>query len=325
MGSPDGVRLSTCWTKLIFVLNCPEGYWNDGSSPSGWIRYEEVEQYRYFSKCNVRHGPFEAATDKVLLWRKSGTGSLPLVFNLDRDLLREWGISASLTSDTRMELQGADLVPLCGGKVCLGLTFRGEETSLGDYLGFSSARVPGKIELSSAATEGGVVLAQLVRELEAALGARRTPALEDLDLGAKYSERAWVMQYLLSPTEVWRDCGLSGATDLMGPEHRAGNNLLRLVASFSPPGTTAPKNPEGVRLVAPHADAQEGLRLATHTYGVTAWADDSVQFSRDTRHHVFLESQYLHFLLAQFASSDDRAAISAQIDPEIRRRLFAAL
>lgn len=286
-----------------------------GAPPPGWRRYVKVEQYSFFSKCNMlTNRELAEATSDILVWADHETQRLPLVFKLDKGVLKGSLSTGCEGGPTDLRLTKVDLIPVNRGDMAwLGLRFEGGPCSLRQYLTWISARSFGAHTLSSRAGFAGLRLGSLLVELISSLADARRPDLSRTE-ASRTPEQPFFFQYLL--TQDWPDEPWSGVKDLW----------WRLLATASRPTPDYPKETKASRLqrwVPPH-----GIKACYGCVpkGVTVAAHDGVPFNTGTKRTVFGEAEYLQWIIAHtmrqnHRTDEDVARLGASFDEPRSRAL----
>ncbi len=303
-------------TRLIYPIRMtPESL---EQAPAGWRRMEKIDQgVSYFSKLKILETDgFRRATEGVLFWRECSVGSLPLVFELNLNLLHNQTIVE--TGPLAIRLRRVDLIPLQDGDGATGLLsfcFEGGACTLGDYLKWVSLRDFGKIKLQNpnGDEKQSVRIGGFFKEIKAAISSERSPQLEAMSKAVTL-EKPRICQFLLSPEDQrW-------PTEGHDPVFEAG---WRLAASFS---RLNDRYPKGGGANVSHWTHDEGLdtRYGIHPYGITAWAHAAEQFNRETKSRLVCEALYLLWIVARNLAETgaDPTPIRVLQDETVRLEFF---
>lgn len=283
------------------------------SELAGWRRFTKVEQYSFFSKCRIEtNATLARLTDDVLVWADHEAVRLPLVFELDRQLLTTTRKLRCKDGPPDLRLVNVDLIPTLSGRMAwLGLRFEGGSCSLRQYLTWLSTRSFGKLAfVDSRKATPSVTLGRVIDEIRASLADQRRPDIS-AEGAAPTGEQPEFFQFLLSPR--W---------PAAGPE--IASLAWRLLCTASRPRTGYPKD-AAQRLepwVPEHVEGSAWYGAVPK--GATVWADGGNSFNAQTKPSVFGKAEYLLWVIAQTMrhlrrSDDDIMELSESLE-EVRGR-----
>jgi len=309
------VSIPTFRTRLVYRFPMPEG--SLLTEIPGWTRETNYEdEHSFLSGCDIATNVrMKEATENVLTWRDDEEGTpIPLVHKLDIEKYtenRNW-----LDRANGFRLTGADFIPVQNGRVgLLGFVFQGQANDIRQYLDWASSRMFGRqwITNQQGTKKTGFQFGTIVRELRQAIIDNRSPVVPEGEGRSK--GRPHLFQYVLVPEDF--------SWPASGNQDKVFETASALLSSVSRPKSGYPKDDPRSFEFWTHPQARK-TRYCIHENAVTSFASASEEFNRSTKMKIFLEANYMQWVVAQEARKigKDVASLRKYYTLDVRKAFF---